>query len=133
MMSSAGSLATRGPHVLWRGDAFAVSGLQRIGQIWIDAETYDLLRIKMHTIPVEFEKPGSSERIQFQLEVVLQFRRMAFGEPREVLMVPESETVTRRVRGDRSYFWEHQNVRTFSNFKRFSGEVTITPGEVLAR
>jgi hypothetical protein len=96
------------------------------GQVWVDAETYDVLRIdRGQPGPVDVRvSPKLQRRYNFfdnyvvvdRDEVTMRFRQVAFTEPDEVLLLPEAiESITIV----RSGLQSTRRTQTFSAYRRF--------------
>jgi hypothetical protein len=95
------------------------------GQIWVDAQTYDVLRIDRGLPgPVDVRVPtGLQRRYNFGLYVVLdrdevsmRFRPVAFTDPDEVLVLPETIESITVVRGG---LQSTRRTETFKEYRRF--------------
>jgi hypothetical protein len=104
------------------------------GQVWVDAETYDVLRIDRGIAgPVDVRVPARLQRrYQFDAylvldrdEVSLRFRPVAFTDPDEVLLLPETIESMTVVRGG---LQSHRRTETYSGYRRF-----LTEGRVKGR
>ncbi len=114
-------------------DCFDWTGpLETRGQVWVDAETYDVLRIDRHiTGPVDVRVPvrlqrryGFAMRVVLDREdVIMRFRRVAFADPDEVLLLPASMDSTTVVR---SGLQSTRRAETFSDYRRFLTEGRMT-------
>mgnify|MGYP003346955893 CR=1 FL=1 len=110
-------------------DCFDWSGpLASRGRIWIDAETYDVLRIERHVDgPIDVEVPPRLQRrYSFGPYVVLdrddqtvRYKPVTFQDPPEVMLLPSSiESLTILRAGLQSI----RRTDTYSNYRRFLGE-----------
>ena len=114
--------ATVPPNVQWTGECVSVAlhGRSR-GRIWVDAETYDVLRMNdrlvgtfQFDVPEEFVRRGAaSTMIIEQAESTIRYRRVHFENPREVLTLPEAI--------DSVAVWRSNAVRRYRVSQRFSG------------
>lgn len=114
-------------------DCFDWTGpLATRGQVWVDAETYDVLRIDRHiTGPVDVRVPARLQRrygfamrvVLDREDVIMRFRRVAFADPDEVLLLPASIDSTTVVR---SGLQSTRRTETFSDYRRFLTEGRIT-------
>ncbi len=114
-------------------DCFDWTGpLATRGQVWVDAETYDVLRIDRHiTGPVDVRVPARLQRrygfamrvVLDREDVIMRFRRVAFADPDEVLLLPASIDSTTVVR---SGLQSSRRTETFSDYRRFLTEGRIT-------
>lgn len=95
------------------------------GRLWVDAGTYDVLKLERHiTGPTDIRVPlplqweyGLPARITIDRDdLTLEYREVAFSDPDEVLLLPESITTTTVLRtGLQSTRRTHQ----FSDYRRF--------------
>jgi hypothetical protein len=92
------------PDITWRENCVSISlpGRSR-GRIWIDAGTYDVLRLDEHLVgQFEFPVPREHQRRGAAMSMLIErsdssirFRRVEFQDPDETLMLPATiETVT---------------------------------------
>jgi hypothetical protein len=101
------------------------------GQVWVDAETYDVLRIDRRlTGPVDVHVPSKLQR-RYNFEpyitvdrddVTIRFRPVAFTDPQEVLLLPEAIDAMTIVR---SALQSARRTERFSEYRRF-----LTQGRV---
>lgn len=95
------------------------------GRLWIDAETYDVLRLERHNQgPVDVRVPWELQR-QYQLpafvvvdrdDVTIHFKPVTFSDPDETVVLPESLVALTIIRSGL------QSVRrsvSFSSYRRF--------------
>jgi hypothetical protein len=104
------------------------------GRIWVDADTYDVVRVeKSLRGPVDVSVPFLIQR-RYRLnnwvtivrdDVTIRYRTVAFDDPDEVLLVPESIDSLNVLRGGLQSTRRNQ---TFSDYKRF-----VTAGRVVER
>jgi hypothetical protein len=114
-------------------DCFDWSGhIASRGRIWVDAETYDVLRVERGLGgPVDVKVPALIQRrYRFESYVVLvrddvtiRYQRVAFSDPDELLLLPESIDSVTMLRGGLQSTRRNQ---TFSGYQRF-----VTGGRVL--
>jgi hypothetical protein len=91
------------------------------GRVWIDRDSHSVLKIEWRTKTIPSRKPRSS----YETEMTARFKSMTFENPHQTLMVPESlETVTITADGRTL-----RTMHSFSNYKRFSGDIKILPAE----
>ena len=123
-----------------RDDCFDWSGhIASRGRIWIDAETYDVMRVDRGTPgPVDVKVPVLIQRryhldpwvVIVRDDVTIRYERVRFSDPDEVLLLPESIGALIVVRGGLQSTRRYQ---TFSDYRRFvtKGKVVepSTPGE----
>jgi hypothetical protein len=102
-----------------------VNILPEKGRLWIDGTTYDVVRFESRSKPFEFSRTETSRKITYQVEVKARMKSISFENPAETFLVPESIETIRTYKGA-----EDPTIRqthTFGGFKRFSGEIKITP------
>jgi hypothetical protein len=102
------------------------------GRIWVDASSYDVVRVERSLRgPVDVKVPESIQR-RHQLaswvvivrdDVTIRYKTVAFSDPDEVLLLPESIDSFTVVRGGLESTRRNQ---AFSDYKRF-----VTGGRVL--
>ena len=104
------------------------------GQVWVDAETYDVLRIDRRLPgPVDVRVPRPLQRrYNFGLYIVLdrddvtmRFRPVTFTDPPEVLLLPEAIEAITIVRGG---LQSARRTETYSGYRRF-----LTEGRIKGR
>ena len=116
-----------------RDDCFDWSGhIASRGRIWVDADTYDVMRIDRGTPgPVEVKVPVLIQR-QYHLDpwvvivrddTTIRYERVRFSDPDEELVLPESIGALIVVRGGLQSTRRYQ---TFSDYRRF-----VTKGKVV--
>jgi hypothetical protein len=97
-------IAALPPSVKWTGECVSVSlpGRSR-GRVWIDAATYDVLRIDDRLLgeftldvpPDQVRRGASPTMVIERAESSIRYRRVEFQEPRESVLLPASiETFT---------------------------------------
>ena len=112
--------------IVWTGDCVTVSlpGRSR-GRIWIDAETYDVLRIDdrlvgtfRFDVPREYLRRGAARSMVIErAESSIRYRRVQFEDPQETLMLPAAVDTVTVIRGN-----GQQRVRItqrFTDHRRF--------------
>jgi hypothetical protein len=96
------------------------------GRLWIDAETYDVLRldqrlIGMVDIPlprIVTRRPGSAMRLTMERwDTSIRFKAVAFDNPDETLVLPTSLTALRITRGSGNP--RLRTVTDYKNYRRF--------------
>ncbi|MEP7306378.1 MAG: hypothetical protein ABJA98_12745 [Acidobacteriota bacterium] len=107
-------------------DCFDWSGhLASRGRIWVDASTYDVVRVERGLRgPVDLKVPALIQRRQslaswvviVRDDVTIRYKTVAFNNPEEVLLLPESIDSLTVVRGGLESTRRNQ---TFSEYKRF--------------
>ena len=116
-----------------RDDCFDWSGhIASRGRIWIDATTYDVLRVDRGIPgPVDVKVPVMIQRryhldnwvVIVRDDVTMRYEKVAFSDPEEVLLLPESIGAHIVVRGG---LQSTRRFQTFSNYRRF-----VTKGKVV--
>jgi hypothetical protein len=126
-------IAQGAPQIVWKDDCVSVSLPGRFrGRVWVDEETADVLRIDESLtgmfdfrVPREHRKPGVADHMTIErADSSIRYRRVAFDDPEETLMLPASiDTVTifRNSGAPRV-----RKTQQFSNYRRF-----ITGGRIL--
>ena len=114
-------------------DCFDWSGhIASRGRIWVDAGNYDVLRVERSLGgPVDVKVPALIQRrhrldswvVIVRDDVTIRYKPVAFSEPEEVLLLPESIDSFTVIRGGLASTRRNQ---TFSDYKRF-----VTEGKVL--
>jgi hypothetical protein len=127
------SVAAGEPEITYTRDCISISlpGRSR-GRIWIDAATYDVLRLDERLVgmfdfltPREQQRRGASRSMTIErADSSIKYRQVSFVDPEEVLMLPsEIETVT-VIRGGATQ--RNRITQRFSEYKRF-----LTGGRVV--
>lgn len=109
-----------------RDDCYESKGtISTKGRVWIDASTYDVVRIEEHLMgPVDFRVSENLRRkrnlgdqmVIERADLTIRFRRVVFQDPDEVMLLPESIDDLRVYRGGlQSTRRSHQ----FSDYRRF--------------
>jgi hypothetical protein len=114
-------------------DCFAWSGyIASMGRLWVDAGTHDVLRVERRLRgPVEVAVPPVLQRRHrldnwvniVREETYIRYRDVAFKDPDEVLLLPESIISLTVVRGG---LQSTRRSQTFTNYQRF-----VTGGRVI--
>jgi hypothetical protein len=114
-------------------DCFDWSGhIASRGRIWLDAGTHDVLRVERGLRgPVEVKVPALIQRRHhlanwvsiMRDDVTIRYKTVAFSQPDELLLLPESINSLTVIRGGLESTRRNQ---TFSDYKRF-----VTGGRVL--
>ncbi len=114
-------------------DCFDWSGhIAARGRVWVDASNYDVLRVERSLGgPVDVKVPALLQRrhhlaswvVIVRDDVTSRYKTVAFSDPDEVLLLPESIESLTVVRGGLESTRRNQ---TFSDYKRF-----VTGGRVL--
>jgi hypothetical protein len=121
------------PEIVWTKDCVTVSlpGRSR-GRIWVDAETYDVVRIDDRlTTRFEFDVPrehvrrgAASSMVIERAESSIRYARVEFEDPRESMMLPVSIESTTVIRGGATQ--RTRISQRLSNHRRF-----LTRGRLL--
>ncbi len=114
-------------------DCFDFSGyIASMGRIWVDAGTHDVLRVERRLRgPVEVKVPPLLQQRHrlsnwvdiVRNEIAIRYRTVAFKDPDEVLLMPESIISLTVVRGG---LQSTRRMQTFADYKRF-----VTGGRVI--
>ncbi len=114
-------------------DCFDWSGhVASQGRIWIDATTFDVLRVDRHLRgPVDVNVPARIQRRHHldtyvtltREDVTMRYKTVMFSDPEEQVLVPESIEQVLIVRGG---LQSTRRSQTYSDYKRF-----VTEGRVL--
>jgi hypothetical protein len=126
--------ASPGPaEIKWEKDCVSISlpGRSR-GRVWIDAETFDVLRLDEHlmgmfdfAVPFDKVRRGAANRMTVErADSYITYKPVAFSDPDEVLMLPAAvDTVTVISGGGVQRYRVSQR---FSDYRRF-----LTGGRVV--
>jgi hypothetical protein len=114
----------------WRGGRFWVSA-PMVLLIWIDAETFDVLRLESHlAAPFEFDGPrafgsfGPSRHFKYAVQdYSVSFRRRQFKGPEQTLLVPESAEMLRVIEGASRP--RLRSTLRLSDYRRFRSDVNV--------
>jgi hypothetical protein len=116
-------------------DCFDWSGhLASRGRIWVDAANYDVVRLERRLPgPVDVKVPALIQRrhhldnwvVIVRDDVTIRYGTIAFSDPEEVLLLPESIDMVTMVRGG---LQSTRRNHTFSDYRRF-----VTGGRVVER
>jgi hypothetical protein len=117
----------REPRVEWQGNRFFVRDAVISSRIWIDPDTYDVLRFDWQWEPISFSRFLGLRRMSYERRTTTRFTRIAFDDGEEVFLVPESFESVQTVKGGRRPVV--RTLQSFSDYRRFQGEVRITPSE----
>jgi hypothetical protein len=96
---------------------------QARGRVWIDASTYEVLRVDQWIGRVDFRVPDKKRRrvglddiaVLERLDTSIRYKAVPFSDPEETVLLPESIETLMIVRGMQSYRMR----QTFSNYRRF--------------
>ena len=122
------------PDISWTEDCVSVSlpGRSR-GRIWVDMATHDVLRLDERLVGLfEFDVPREHRRRGAAPNMVIEradssirYRRVAFTNPPDVLMLPaEVETIT-VIRG--GAVQRTRITQRFSDYRRFIADARVLP------
>jgi hypothetical protein len=115
----------------WKGDCVSIDAPGRTkGRIWIDEGTHDVLRLdEQLTGQFEYRVPrehwgfnGPQTWVIERADSSIRYRPVAFRDPDEIVLLPESIELVTIFRGAQSY----RIAQTFSGYRRF-----ITGGRVV--
>lgn len=118
----------RPPRIVRIGDLVSVAGVPFKHRIWLDTETYDVLQIEWQRGPVEFvQSRNDNDRWRHERRGSMRYKTIAFEDPEQVFLVPESQEMAILIEGESPAVrrWVH----SFTNYRRFTGEVRRTPLE----
>jgi hypothetical protein len=114
-------------------DCFDWSGhIASNGRIWVDANTYDVLRVERRLggpvdvrVPVQIQRRHHLDRyvVIVREETTVRYRTVAFSDPDEVLLLPESVDSLTLVNGG---LQSTRRSQTYSEYRRF-----VTAAEVV--
>jgi len=102
------------------------------GRVWVDAQTFDLLRVERRlrgpvdvTVPTKIQRRHHLDNwvVVIRQDETIRYRTVAFHDPDEVLLVPESIDSVIIVRGG---LQSTRRSQLFSDYKRF-----VTEGRVV--
>jgi hypothetical protein len=108
----------------WKGDCVSIDAPGRTkGRIWIDETTHDVLRLdEQLTAQFEYSVPrehwgfiGPQTWVIERADSSIRYRPVAFTDPDESVLLPESIDAVTVFRGAQSY----RITQTFSGYKRF--------------
>jgi hypothetical protein len=115
-------------------DCFDWSGhIASRGRIWVDATSYDVVRVERGLGgPVDVKVPALIQRrhhlaswvVIVRDDVTIRYKAVAFSDPDEVLLLPESIDASTVVRGGLESTRRNQ---TFSDYKRFVTRSRVLP------
>lgn len=122
------------PDIKWTRECVTVSlpGRSR-GRIWIDAETYDVLRLDEHLVG-QFDFPVPREQVRRgaaasmiieRADSSIHFRRVQFRDPEETLLLPAAIDTLTIVRGGAAQ--RTRITQRFSDYRRFLTDGRIVP------
>jgi hypothetical protein len=118
--------------VTWKGDCVGIALPGRsAGHIWIDAETYDVLRLDEHLVgqfdykvPREHSHLGSASYMVIERsDMTIRYAPVSFDDPPETLLLPKSIESLQIVRG--AGVPRARIVQTFSGYRRFLTDAHI--------
>ena len=103
---------------------FQVSGLQFTkGVLWVDPETYEVLRLEWKSDQFEFQRTADSQKIKYETGLKVQFQSMPLAEPNQTIAVPVSVEFTGTITRDEVRV--SRQTHTLSNYKRFTGDAKV--------
>lgn len=126
------SVAAGPPELTWTDECVSIElpGRAR-GRVWVDAESYDVLRLDEHLVGMfDFPVPRLQQRRGAPRDMTIEradssieYKRVAFTEPAETLMLPAViETVT-VIRGGSTQ--RYRVTQRLSDYRRFLTEGRI--------
>jgi len=117
---------------LGHDDCFDWSGhIAARGRVWVDATTYDVLRVERGVGgPVDVRVPLRIQRrhnldnrvVIMREDTTIRYRTIAFSDPDEVLLLPESIDTLSVVSGG---LQSTRRSQTYSGYKRFVGDSRV--------
>ena len=125
------AVRSRKPEVTWTKDCASLNVPDTRGRIWVDASTYDVLRLDEHLIGlVDFTVPREHQRNWHVTSMVLEradssirYRRVQFQDPPETLMLPSQVDTVTVFRGGGSQ--RTRITQRFSGYRRFVADVRM--------
>ncbi len=115
-----------------REDCFQISlPAERTGRLWIDAATYDVLRLEQHlNAPVDIRVPFPQQRRQHlpnflvvdRFDWTIEYKPVSFTNPEETILLPATIQELLMMRGAQS----HYRRQVFTNYRRF-----LTAGRIV--
>jgi hypothetical protein len=117
------------PEITWKNDCISVSLPGRAkGRIWIDPANDEVMRLDEHLgvfefrVPDKYHRSGPAWMRLERADTSIRYKRVAFREPDETLMLPSSiETVVMWGAGGSSY----RIYQEFTEYKRFLTDAHI--------
>jgi hypothetical protein len=109
----------------WSGD------IPARGRIWVDAESYDVLRVERSVGgPTSVRVPSRIQRrhnldnyvVIMREDTTIRYRTVAFSDPDEVLLLPESIDTLSVVSGG---LQSTRRTQTYADYKRFVGDSRV--------
>lgn len=125
-------VARQTPVVTWKDECASIDlPGWTAGRVWIDAATYDVLRLDERLVgQYDFDVPYAQQRRGAPRSLNLEradssarYRRVEFTDPPESLMLPEEITVLTVIRGAGA----HRIRRGYSGYRRFLAEARVLP------
>ncbi|HVF68335.1 MAG TPA: hypothetical protein VM914_11755 [Pyrinomonadaceae bacterium] len=119
------------PRVEWKGNSFRVVNAPTRWTFWVDAESFDVLRVESHLAePFEFESPrlfrafGPKAKFRYaRHDYAVTFRRVRLKDPDETRLVPDTvETVGVIEGASRPRL---RRTTRFSDYRRFRSDVKV--------
>ena len=95
------------------------------GRVWVDAESFDVMRVEEHLVgPVDFRVGETLRRrhnmsdlmVIERMDRTIKFRKIAFNDPEEVMLLPESIEQLNLWRGGMESTRRSHN---FTEYRRF--------------
>jgi hypothetical protein len=101
------------------------------GRIWIDAATYDVMRLDEHlvgmfdfSVPREHQRRGAATSMTIErADSSIRYQRVSFDDPPETLMLPVAVDTVTVIRG--GAIQRTRISQRYSGFKRFIGDARV--------
>ena len=122
------------PEITWTKDCVSLSLPGRVrGRLWVDAETYDVLRLDEHLVglfefdvPREHQRRGAARSMTVErADSSIRYRRVNFQDPPEVLMLPAQVDSVTVFRGNG--IQRTRISKRYSAYRRFVADVRVLP------
>lgn len=124
------------PRVEWKGNSFRVVSAPARWTFWVDAESFDVLRVESHlAAPFEFESPrvidagplgrvGPKGRFRYaRQDYAVTFRRVRLKDSEESRLVPDSAEWVTVIEGASRP--RTRRATRFSDYRRFRSDVKV--------
>jgi hypothetical protein len=109
---------------------FQVSGMKfNKGSIWVDPETYDVLKLGWRSDPFEFQRNNGDRKIRYEIGMTVRFQSMSFESPHQTIVVPVSLEFATTITKGKDDVNLYRTTHTFTNYKRFSGDAKVIAAE----
>jgi hypothetical protein len=125
------AVRSRKPDVTWTKECASLNVPDTRGRIWVDASTYDVLRLDEHliglvdfTVPREHQRNwGAASMVLERADSSIRYRRVEFQDPRETLMLPAQVDTVTVFRG--AGIQRTRISQRFSGYRRFVADVRM--------